>query len=54
MKSAKVITLHANDLHAENTLKNKDAVKPVESSLDVSDNVVNITIPAKSFVVYRF
>ena len=54
VKSAKVITLHANDLHAENTLKNKDAVKPVESSLDVSDNVVNITIPAKSFVVYRF
>jgi len=26
----------------------------VESSLDVSGNVVNITIPAKSFVVYRF
>ena len=54
VKEAKVITLHADDIHAENTLKNKDAVKPVESEVSVSGNQLSLTIPAKTFVVYRF
>jgi alpha-L-arabinofuranosidase len=54
VKEAKVITLHADDIHAENTLENKDAVKPVESDVSVSGNQLSLTIPAKTFVVYRF
>jgi alpha-L-arabinofuranosidase len=54
VREAKVITLHADDIHAENTLKNKDAVKPVESEVSVSGNQLSLTIPARTFVVYRF
>lgn len=51
---ARVITLHADDLHAENTLKNKYAVRPVESEVSVAGNHLSITVPARTFAVYRF
>ena len=49
-----VETLHADD-KTENTLDNPDLVKPVkkESALDATAEPV-VTVPAKTFAVYRF
>jgi len=50
--SAQVITLHSDDLDAENTLDQPFAVVPVTSDLDASTR--DIVIGAKTFQVYLF
>lgn len=52
--SAKVTSFHAEDKD-ENTLDNPDAVKPHEYLLtDLDGTAPTVTIPAKTFNVYRF
>ncbi|MCQ2147718.1 MAG: alpha-L-arabinofuranosidase [Bacteroidales bacterium] len=48
-----VTTLHAEDTDY-NCLENKDKVAPSQSKVSCPKNVLNATIPAKSFQVYRF
>ena len=49
-----VTTLHAEG-DAENTLDNQDIVKPVEKTLSLENSKDwNVTLPAKTFAVYRF
>lgn len=46
-------TFHA-DLEAENTLDNPDLVKPVESALEATGHTFSASVPASTFVVWRF
>ena len=46
-------TFHA-DLEAENTLDNPDLVKPVESALEATGHSFSASVPASTFVVWRF
>lgn len=48
-----VYTFHA-DLEAENTLDNPDLVKPVESALEATGHTFSASVPASTFVVWRF
>lgn len=49
-----VTTLHAEG-DAENTLDNQNIVKPVEKTLSLENSKDwNVTLPAKTFAVYRF
>ena len=50
--SAEVITLHSDDLDAENSLDNPEAVVPVKANLDAASR--DITIGPKTFQVYIF
>ena len=50
--SAEVITLHSDDLDAENSLDNPEAVLPVKANLDATSR--DITIGPKTFQVYIF
>lgn len=53
--SVLVTTLHNDNPDAENTLDNQEIVKPVETIVNLTDNSNwNVTIPAKTFAVYRF
>lgn len=45
-------TMHAK-LSDENSIQNKNVVVPTTEDIKVSGNKLSITIPAKSFVVYR-
>lgn len=42
------------DLEAENTLDNPDLVKPVESALEAAGHSFSASVPASTFVVWRF
>lgn len=53
LNGGKATILHGNRL-AENTIKHKNTVIPHTSDIQASGNRVTITIPAKSFGVYRF
>ena len=53
LNGGKATILHGNRL-AENTIKHKNTVIPYTSDIQASGNRVTITIPAKSFGVYRF
>ena len=50
--SAEVITLHSDDLDAEHSLDNPEAVLPVKANLDAASR--DITIGPKTFQVYIF
>ncbi len=54
LPSGTAITLHSNDMNATNTLDNPYNVAPKESQVSVSGTNVSVTVPAKSFVVYKF
>lgn len=47
---AEVITLHSDDLDAENTLENPEIVKP--NTVELASAPTDITVPAKTFQVY--
>ena len=53
LNGGKATILHGNRL-AENTIKHKNTIIPHTSDIQASGNRVTITIPAKSFGVYRF
>ena len=56
-RSASVTTLHSDNMDAENTLDNPNAIRPVESTATCQSkknmNVLNDQLPAKSFRMYR-
>ena len=56
-RSASVTTLHSDNMDAENTLDNPNAIRPAESTATCQSkknmNVLNDQLPAKSFRMYR-
>lgn len=54
LNGGKATTLHADDKLIENTIGNKNAVVPQISDIQASGNSVTVTVPAKTFGVYRF
>lgn len=47
------ITLDLSDYDGENTVDNPHRIEPKESSMQANGNVINATIGAKSFVVFK-
>lgn len=52
--AAQLISLHSDDLTAENTLDNPTKIVPQTSSLSVTAPAQNISVPARTFHIYRF
>ena len=52
--AARLISLHSDDLTAENTLDNPTKIVPQTSSLSVTAPAQNISVPARTFHIYRF
>lgn len=52
--SGKVTTLHADRMDAANTIEKKNNVVPKTADVQADGNVLRVTIPAKTFAVYRF
>lgn len=52
LSEGRVITLSSDNPDADNTLDNPSRITPVEAPLSVSDNIVSVTLPAKTFAVY--
>lgn len=50
----KLITLHSDNLDAENTLDNPNAIVPKESAVNIEGNTLNTKIGAMTFAVYKF
>lgn len=50
----KLITLHSDNLDAENTLDNPNAIVPKESAVNIEGNTLNTEIGAMTFAVYKF
>ena len=51
--AARLISLHSDDLAAENTLDNPTKIVPQTSSLSVTAPAQNISVPARTFHIYR-
>lgn len=52
--TAKCTTFHSDNMDAENTLDNPTAIVPQEGEATLKGNVLDTTVGAKTFVVYRF
>lgn len=50
----KLITLHSDNLDAENTLDNPNAIVPKESAVNIEGNTLSTEIGAMTFAVYKF
>ena len=50
----KLITLHSDNLDAENTLDNPNAIVPKEFAVNIEGNTLNTEIGAMTFAVYKF
>ncbi len=48
------ITFHSDNMDADNTLENPEAIKPTKSSAQVEGNMLKTAVPAKTFVIYKF
>ena len=46
--------LHADDMRATNSLANPTNVVPKESAVQANRNTATVTVPAKTFAVYKF
>lgn len=51
--AARLISLHSDDLTEENTLDNPTKIVPQTSSLSVTAPAQNISVPARTFHIYR-
>lgn len=49
-----VTTLHADDMKATNSLDNPKSVVPQQSSMQANGDNATVTVPAKTFAVYKF
>lgn len=49
-----VTTLHADDMKATNSLDNPKNVVPQQSSMQANGDNATVTVPAKTFAVYKF
>ena len=54
LPEGKVTTLHHDNHNAINTLENKNVVTPKTGSVKAEGNVLKVSVPAKTFAVYRF
>jgi alpha-L-arabinofuranosidase len=52
LSDAEVISLHSDNLEADNTLCHPDNVVPQTGSAKVEGNVLDTTLPARTFAVY--
>ena len=52
--AGEVIQLHAPQMEAFNTIQNKEQVIPQSTNIQVEGNKLQTTIPAKSFMLYKF
>lgn len=52
--AGEVIQLHAPQMEAFNTIQNKEQVIPQSTNIQVEGNELQTTIPAKSFMLYKF
>lgn len=50
----KCITLHSDNLDAENTLDNPNLITPKESSVNIEGNTLNTEVGAMTFAIYKF
>ena len=51
--SAQLISFHSDDLTAENTLDNPTKIVPQTSNLSVTAPAQEVTVPARTFYIYR-
>ena len=54
LPEGKVTCLHHDDPNAINTLENKNVVVPQTGTVKAEGNVLKVSVPAKTFAVYRF
>ena len=54
LPEGKVTTLHHDNPNAINTLENKNVVTPKTGNVKAEGNVLKVSVPAKTFAVYRF
>ena len=54
LPDGKVTTLHHDNPDAINTLENKNVVVPQTGSVKAEGNVLKVSVPGKTFAVYRF
>jgi len=55
LSAVQAITLHADDIYAENTIERPDAVRPVTSELEdavAAPDRLRVELPARTFAVY--
>jgi alpha-L-arabinofuranosidase len=50
---AQLITFHSDDINAENTLDEPTKIVPVTSALTVTAPAQDITVPARTFYIYK-
>ncbi|MCQ2256914.1 MAG: carbohydrate binding domain-containing protein [Bacteroidaceae bacterium] len=51
--SASLITLHSDDLNAENTIENPTKITPQTKSVSVEAPQTSVSIPAQTFAIYK-
>ena len=49
--AVKAITLDLSDYDLENTVDNPNAITPQESAIKADGTSINLTVPAKNFIV---
>ncbi len=54
ISGGKVVTLHADEATAENSIETPDAIVPLEKSIEAFGNNYSTTIGPKTFAVYTF
>ncbi|MDY3877105.1 MAG: hypothetical protein SOZ60_06810, partial [Prevotella sp.] len=52
-REATLISFHSDDLDAENTLDNPTKIVPQTSTLTVNAPSQQVTVPARTFYIYR-
>jgi len=53
LTGATSVSLHSDDLDAENTLDEPYKIIPIEASIPLNGNALEATVPAKTFVLYK-
>ncbi|MGP1435262.1 MAG: alpha-L-arabinofuranosidase C-terminal domain-containing protein [Phocaeicola sp.] len=54
LSNGKVITFHSDNPDIDNSLETPDAVTPKESPISIENNILNTTIKAQTFAIYKF
>lgn len=54
LSNGTVTTLHADDMKAANSIENPYNVVPKESTVSAGGNSITVSVPAKTFAVYKF
>ena len=54
LSAGTVTTLHSNRANDVNTIGSKNTVVPKTTTVEASGNSAKVTVPAKTFAVYKF